>query len=72
MAIVVQIASSKGDQEDEGQTNAVSRVPGSLYCPVQAVLDWLWGGHVDRSERGTPHQGSRAVVRARLRALCWP
>lgn len=39
--LVLLIASSKTDQEGEGQTLAIPRVPDSLYCPVQAVLDWL-------------------------------
>jgi integrase len=35
------IASSKTDQEGQGEAIAIPRVPGSPYCPVQAVLDWL-------------------------------
>jgi hypothetical protein len=35
------IASSKTDQEGQGQTVAIPRVPDSPYCPVQAVSDWL-------------------------------
>lgn len=38
--LAVMIASSKADQEGEGQVIAIPRVPGSPYCPVQAVLDW--------------------------------
>lgn len=37
---LVRIASSKTDQEGQGQTIAIARVPDSPYCPVQAVLDW--------------------------------
>jgi integrase len=35
------IASSKTDQEGEGQIVAIPRVEQSPYCPVQAVSDWL-------------------------------
>lgn len=38
--LAVMIASSKTDQEGEGQVIAIPRVPHSPYCPVQAVLDW--------------------------------
>jgi site-specific recombinase XerC len=38
---VVTIAKSKTDQEGEGQTIAIPRVPDSPYCPVQAVLVWM-------------------------------
>jgi site-specific recombinase XerD len=38
---VVTVAKSKTDQEGEGQTIAIPRVPDSPYCPVQAVLDWM-------------------------------
>jgi integrase len=37
----VLLASSKTDQEGQGQILAVPRVKGSAYCPVQAVSDWL-------------------------------
>jgi len=39
--LTIKIASSKTDQEGEGQTIAIPRVADSNYCPVQAVLDWL-------------------------------
>ena len=39
--LTLKIASSKTDQEGEGQKIAIPRVPDSAYCPVQAVLDWL-------------------------------
>lgn len=39
--LTLKIASSKTDQEGEGQKIALPRVPDSPYCPVQAVLDWL-------------------------------
>jgi site-specific recombinase XerD len=38
---VVTIARSKTDQEAQGQTIAIPRLPDSPYCPVQAVLDWM-------------------------------
>jgi integrase len=37
----VLIASSKTDQEGQGQVVAIPRVAGSPYCPVRAVTDWL-------------------------------
>jgi len=37
----VLIASSKTDQEGEGQVVAIMRVPDSPYCPVQSVGDWM-------------------------------
>ena len=37
----VLIASSKTDQEGQGQVVAIPRVPGSPYCPARAVADWL-------------------------------
>lgn len=39
--LTLKIASSKTDQEGEGQKIAIPRVPDSTYCPMQAVLDWL-------------------------------
>jgi len=38
---LVTIARSKTDQEAQGQTIAIPRVPESPYCPVQAVLEWM-------------------------------
>ena len=38
---VVTIAKSKTDQEAQGQTIAIPRVPDSRYCPAQAVLEWM-------------------------------
>jgi integrase len=35
------IASSKTDQEGQGQMIAIPRVEGSPYCPVQAVKKWI-------------------------------
>ena len=37
----VLIASSKTDQEGQGQVVAIPRVEGSPYCPVRAVTDWM-------------------------------
>ncbi len=37
----VLIASSKTDQEGQGQVVAIPAVPDSPYCPVRAVSDWL-------------------------------
>ena len=37
----VRIASSKTDQEGQGQMVAIPRVEGSSYCPVRAVTDWM-------------------------------
>jgi integrase len=38
---IVTIAKSKTDQEAQGQTIAIPRVPDSSYCPVRAVLEWM-------------------------------
>jgi integrase len=45
---VVTIAKSKTDQEGQGQTIAIPRVPDSPYCPVQAVLDWMTLAGIDQ------------------------
>ena len=39
--LAVLITSSKTDQEGLGQVVAIPRVPGSPYCPVRAVADWM-------------------------------
>jgi site-specific recombinase XerD len=39
--LTIRIGHSKTDQENQGQTVAIPRVPDSPYCPVQAVLDWM-------------------------------
>jgi site-specific recombinase XerD len=39
--LTVRIASSKTDQEGRGHVVAIPRVPGSSYCPVRAVSEWL-------------------------------
>ena len=39
--LTVTIASSKTDQEGQGQVVAIPKVEGSAYCPVQAVSDWM-------------------------------
>jgi site-specific recombinase XerD len=62
---LMRIASSKTDQEGQGQVVAIARVPGSSYCPVQAVLDWLVvaeigsGAVYRRMRRGDTLGGSR-------------
>ncbi|MEO0804048.1 MAG: site-specific integrase [Cyanobacteria bacterium J06642_2] len=38
---LVRIRQSKTDQEAQGQTIAIPRVPGSSYCPVAALDQWL-------------------------------
>ena len=38
--LAVFIAHSKTDQEGDGAVIAIPQVPGSPYCPVQAVGDW--------------------------------
>ena len=38
--LAVLIARSKTSQDSGGSVIAFPRVPGSPYCPVQAVLDW--------------------------------
>lgn len=42
----VRIASSKTDQEGQGQTVGIARVAHSPYCPVQAVSDWCVAGEI--------------------------
>lgn len=44
----VLIAHSKTDQEGAGQVVAIPAVPGSPYCPVRAVLDWLTVASIQR------------------------
>jgi integrase len=44
--LAVLIASSKTDQEGQGQVVAIPRVPDSPYCPVQAVSDWLVAANI--------------------------
>jgi site-specific recombinase XerD len=46
----IKIASSKTDQEGQGQIVAIPRVPGSPYCPVKAVRNWLIAAEI--------HQGA--------------
>lgn len=47
--LIVTIPFSKTDQTHQGATIAVPAQPGSDYCPVRALLDWLVQEHV-----GTP------------------
>jgi integrase len=59
------IASSKTDQEGQGQIVAIPRVKASPYCPVQAVTDWLvaagitTGAVFKRMQRGDVVGGAR-------------
>lgn len=47
--LMLRIASSKTDQEGQGQTVAIPRLPkNSAYCPVQALLDWLVVAEINR------------------------
>ena len=45
---IVTIAKSKTDQEGQGQTIAIPRVPDSPYCPVQAVLEWMAAAGIEQ------------------------
>ena len=66
--VKVTIEVSKTDQEAQGQTIAILRQPGSPYCPVQALENWLT---VARIARGAlfrrMHRGDKPGV-ARLSA----
>jgi len=42
----IHIGRSKTDQEGKGRTIAIPVVPGSKYCPVQAVKDWLTAAEI--------------------------
>ena len=44
----VLIASSKTDQEGQGQVVAIPAVAGSPYCPVRAVSDWLTAAAIEK------------------------
>lgn len=44
----VTITHSKTDQEGQGQRIAIPRQPGSAYCPVQALEDWLTVAEIER------------------------
>jgi len=44
----VTIEQSKTDQEGQGQAIAILRQPGSPYCPVQAMQDWLTVAAIER------------------------
>ena len=45
-SLSVIITNSKTDQEGHGQVIAIPRIPGSRYCPVKAVSDWLAGAEI--------------------------
>ena len=64
----VRIASSKTDQEGQGQMVAIPRVEGSAYCPVRAVTDWMVvAGITQGSVFRRLHRGDK-VGRSRLSA----
>ena len=44
----VTIEQSKTDQEAQGQVIAILRQPGSPYCPVQALKDWLTVAEIEQ------------------------
>ena len=44
----VTIEQSKTDQEAQGQVIAILRKPGSPYCPIQALQDWLTVAGIER------------------------
>lgn len=44
----VTIEQSKTDQEGQGQVIAILRRPGSPYCPVQAIQDWMTVAEIER------------------------
>lgn len=46
--IKVTIEQSKTDQDALGQTIAILRQTNSPYCPVQALMDWLTVGNIDK------------------------
>jgi integrase len=62
----IRIASSKTDQEGEGQTVAIPRVPGSPYCPVHAVRDWLTAAEIHRGPVFRRFRRGDVVARTRL------
>jgi site-specific recombinase XerD len=66
--IEVLIASSKTDQEGEGQVVAIPRVEHSPYCPVQAVSDWLVAAEISTGAVFRSMHRGDAVSRARLTA----
>lgn len=44
----VTIEKSKTDQEAQGQVIAILQQPGSPYCPVQSLQDWLTVAEIER------------------------
>jgi site-specific recombinase XerD len=62
----VLIASSKTDQEGQGQTIAIPRVADSPYCPVQAVSEWLKNAGIESGAVYRRMQRGQEVDRARL------
>lgn len=43
----ITIEQSKTDQEGQGQVIAILKQPGSPYCPVQALMNWLAAAHIE-------------------------
>jgi integrase len=62
----VLIASSKTDQEGQGQGVAIPRVNDSPYCPVQAVSDWLVAANIPSGAVFRRMQRGDALGRDRL------
>lgn len=62
----VLVASSKTDQEGQGQTVAIPRVQGSPYCPVQAVADWRVAAGIESGPLFRRMQRGDVVGQARL------
>jgi len=60
------IARSKTDQEGQGQTIAVPRVPDSPYCPVRAVEEWLEKAGIETGAVLRRMQQGEVVGQARL------
>lgn len=62
----VLIASSKTDQEGQGQVLAIPRVPQSPYCPVQGLSDWLVAAAISTGPVFRRMQRGDSVGSARL------
>ena len=64
----VLIASSKTDQEGQGQVVAIPRIEQSPYCPVQAVSDWLVAAEISTGAVFRSMHRGDTVGKARLTA----
>lgn len=62
----VLIASSKTDQDGQGQIVAIPRVAGSPYCPVQAVYDWRMAAGIENGAVFRRMQRGDVVGQVRL------